>query len=89
MTKTELIEEMAERCSLSKADAERALNAFMDIIKDTLRREGKLALAGFGTFVVSERKAREGRNPQTGEPIQIPAGKGVRFRPGKGLKDSL
>jgi DNA-binding protein HU-beta len=89
MTKTELIEEMAERCSLSKADAERALNAFMDITKDTLRREGKLALAGFGTFVVSERKAREGRNPQTGEPIQIPAGKGVRFRPGKGLKDSL
>ncbi|MFO7737086.1 MAG: HU family DNA-binding protein [Desulfatiglandaceae bacterium] len=89
MTKAEFVEEMAERCNLSKADAERALNSFMDITKDTLRKEGKLALAGFGSFLVTERKARQGRNPQTGEPIQIPAGKGIRFRAGKGLKDSL
>jgi DNA-binding protein HU-beta len=89
MTKAELVEEIAERCNLSKADAERALNSFIDITKDTLRNEGKLALAGFGSFVVTERKARQGRNPQTGEPIQIAASKGVRFRAGKGLKESL
>ena len=89
MTKAELVEKIAESCDLNKADAERALNSFIDITKDTLRNEGKLALAGFGSFVVSERKARQGRNPQTGETIHIPASKTVRFRAGKGLKESL
>jgi DNA-binding protein HU-beta len=89
MTKAELITGIAEQTGLTKADAERALNAFFDLSKSAIKNEGKLPLAGFGTFVVAERKARTGRNPQTGAPIQIKASKAVRFRPGKELKGSL
>lgn len=89
MTKAEIVAEIAEKNKLSKADAERILNSLVDIAVGTLRREGRFALAGFGSFVVSERKAREGRNPQTGEPIHIPASRTVRFRAGKALKESL
>ena len=89
MTKAELIAGMAKETGLTKADSERALNAFLDIGKASIKKEGRLPLAGFGTFVVVSRKARTGRNPQTGAPIQIKASKIVRFRPGKELKESL
>ena len=89
MTKAELIAEIAKKSKLSKADAERALNAFIDTTKKILKKEGKLVLTGLGSFVVSKRKARKGRNPQTGEPINIKASKVVRFRAGKALKGSL
>jgi len=89
MTKAELIAGIAKQTGLTKADAERALNAFLDLGKVAITKEGRLPLAGFGTFVVVDRKARTGRNPQTGSAIQIKASKVVRFRPGKELKDSL
>jgi DNA-binding protein HU-beta len=89
MTKADLVSAIAKQTKLSKADAERALNAFVDVAKKTLKKEGRLALAGFGTFVVAKRKARTGRNPQTGEPIKIKAGKVVRFKAGKALKGKI
>ncbi len=89
MTKSDVISEIANKSNLTKADAEKALNSFVEITKDTLKKEGKLALAGFGSFIVSERKERQGRNPQTGETMTIKASKTVRFRAGKALKESL
>jgi len=89
MTKGEMITGMAKSTGLTKADSERALNSFLDIAKTTIKNSGRLPLAGFGTFVVVDRKARTGRNPQTGQPIQIKASKIVRFRPGKELKESV
>jgi DNA-binding protein HU-beta len=89
MTKAELIAGIAKQTGLTKADAERALNAFFDLSKSAIKKEGKLPLAGFGTFVVVERRARTGRNPQTGAPLKIKASKAVRFRPGKELKETL
>ena len=89
MTKAELVGEIAQKSNLSKADAEKALNSFIDVAKKTLKKEGKLALSGFGSFEVTKRKARKGRNPQTGEVINIKAGKAVRFRAGKALKESV
>jgi DNA-binding protein HU-beta len=89
MTKAELISAIAKNTGLTKADSERSLNSFLATAKNTIKEEGKLPLAGFGTFVVVNRKARTGRNPQTGAPIQIKASKVVRFRPGKELKESL
>ena len=89
MTKAELIAGIAKSTGLTKADSERALNAFVNLAKGAIKREGRLPLAGFGTFVVGNRKARTGRNPQTGAPIQVSASRVVRFRPGKELKGSL
>jgi DNA-binding protein HU-beta len=89
MTKAELVAEIAKKSELSKADTEKAINAFVDVAKKTLKKEGRLALAGFGTFVVSKRKARKGRNPRTGETIKIKAGKVVRFKAGKAMKEKL
>ncbi len=89
MTKAELVSEIAKITNLTKADTERTLNAFIEVAKKTLKKEGKLALTGFGSFMVSKRKARKGRNPQTGEEIKIKAGKTVRFRPAKALKESI
>lgn len=89
MTKAELIAGIAKSTGLTKADSERALNAFLTIAKSTIRRDGRLPLAGFGTFVVVNRKARTGRNPQTGQPIHIRATRVVRFRTGKELKGSV
>lgn len=89
MTKSDIIAEIANKSNLTKADAEKALNSFVEITKDTLKKEGRLALAGFGSFIVSERKERQGRNPQTGEIMTIKASKTVRFRAGKALKESL
>ena len=89
MTKAELIAEMAKKSGLTKADSENALNSFIDVAKKNLKKEGKLALAGFGSFAVTKRKARKGRNPQTGEPMKIKASKTVKFRAGKALKEKI
>jgi DNA-binding protein HU-beta len=87
MTKAELIANVATDAKIKKADAEKAINSLIKSVSKTLKSDGRLALAGFGTFVVSSRKAREGRNPQTGKPIKIPATKVVKFKPGKQLKE--
>ena len=89
MTKADLIVKIAEKAGLTKANAERALNAFLDSVEASLVSEGKLTLTGFGTFAVETRKARKGRNPRTGEEITIPASQVVKFRPGKLLKDAV
>jgi len=89
MTKADLVSKIAEKASLTKSDSEKALNAFLDSVQDTLVKEGKLTLTGFGTFAVENRKARNGRNPRTGEEIKIPACKVVKFRPGKVLKETV
>jgi DNA-binding protein HU-beta len=87
MTKAELIAQVAGEAQIRKVDAEKAINSVIKTISATLKKKGRLALAGFGTFAVAQRKAREGRNPQTGKPIKIPATKVVKFKPGKQLKD--
>jgi DNA-binding protein HU-beta len=89
MTKADLVAKIADKANLTKANAERALNAFLDTVESTLVSDGKLTLTGFGTFSVEERKSRTGRNPQTGEKINIPATKVVKFKPGKLLKDAV
>ena len=89
MNKTELIEHIAENADLSKAAAARALDATLDAVKRTLKKGGAVSLVGFGTFAVSKRAARTGRNPQTGATIKIKAAKVPKFRPGKALKDAL
>ena len=89
MTKTDIIAGIAKETGLTKADSERALNAFLALAKAAIGREGRFPLAGFGTFVVVNRKARAGRNPQTGQPIQIKASKAIRFRPGKELSEGI
>lgn len=89
MTKADLVVKIAEKANLTKANAERALNAFLDSVEQTLVKDGKLTLTGFGTFAVETRKERKGRNPQTGAEITIPASKVVKFRPGKLLKDAI
>ncbi len=89
MTKADLVSKIAEKAGLTKTDSEKALNAFLKSVQDTLVSEGKLTLTGFGTFAVEQRKARNGRNPRTGAEIKIPACKVVKFRPGKILKDSV
>lgn len=89
MNKTDLIEVIAETAELSKAAAGRVLDAVIDAITDSLGKGKPVALVGFGTFVVSKRKQRTGRNPQTGETITIPAAKVPRFRAGKNLKDRV
>ena len=80
---------MAEEAGLSKKDAEKALKAFTDVVEAELKNGGKVQLVGFGTFEVSERSAREGRNPQSGKPMKIAASKAPKFKAGKALKDSL
>ena len=89
MNKTELIAAMAEQAGISKKDAEKALKAFTDVVAEELKNGGKVQLVGFGTFEVSERAAREGRNPATLQPITIPASKAPKFKAGKALKDMM
>ncbi len=89
MNKTELIAAMAEQAEISKKDADKALKAFTDVVADELKKGGKVQLVGFGTFEVSERAAREGRNPQTGKTMKIAASKAPKFKAGKALKDML
>ena len=87
MNKTELIAAMAEQTELSKKDAEAALKAFIDVVSEELKKGEKVQLVGFGTFEVSERAAREGRNPAMGETMTIAASKSPKFKAGKALKD--
>ena len=89
MNKAELITAMSEKAELSKKDAEKALKAFTDVVAEELKKGEKIQLVGFGTFEVSERAAREGRNPQTGAAMPIPASKAPRFKAGKKLKDAI
>lgn len=89
MNKAELVENMAERAGISKADAKRALDAFIDTTTEALKKDDRVALVGFGSFSVSERSARKGRNPQTGKEITIKAKKVVKFKPGAELSDKV
>ena len=89
MNKTELVAAMAERAEISKKDAEAALKAFTDVVAEELKKCEKIQLVGFGTFEVSERAARTGRNPQTGAEMEIPASKAPKFKAGKALKDMV
>ena len=89
MNKTELIAAIAEQAEISKKDAEKALKAFVDVVTEQLKEGEKVQLVGFGTFEVSERAAREGRNPQTGQTMKIAACKAPEFKAGKALKDAV
>lgn len=87
MNKTELIAAVAAKTELTKKDTEKVLKAFTDVVADELKKGEKVQLVGFGTFEVSERAAREGRNPATGESMVIKASKAPKFKAGKALKD--
>ena len=89
MNKTELIAAVAEKAEISKKDAEKAVKAFTDAVAEELAKGGKVQLVGFGNFEVSERPAREGRNPRTGETMTIAASKTPKFKAGKALKDAV
>jgi DNA-binding protein HU-beta len=89
MTKQELIGVMADEAAITKAAAAMALEAFITTVGKELKKNGKLGLVGFGKFSVTKRKAREGRNPQTGKTIKIPAKKVVKFKAGKDLADKV
>jgi DNA-binding protein HU-beta len=89
VTKADLVNSIAEKAGLSKADAEKALKAFTDAVTDAMKAGEKVSLVGFGTFSVGQRAARTGQNPQTGAKINIPAAKVPKFKAGKALKDSI
>lgn len=89
MNKAELIEAIAESADISKAAATRAVDTFIDKISETLKKGDQVTLVGFGTFQVKTRAARTGRNPRTGETINIPASKNPTFKAGKALKDAV
>ena len=89
MTKAELIAAVASKSGLTKAAAEAAVSAITESITDSLSDGDKVTLVGFGSFATSQRQARTGRNPKTGQPIKIPASKGVRFTPGAALKKAI
>ena len=89
MNKTELVAAMADQTGLTKKDVEAVLKAFTDVVSGELKKGGKVQLVGFGTFEVGERAAREGRNPQSGEPMKIAASKAPKFKAGKALKDMV
>ena len=89
MNKTELVAAIAEQAELSKKDAEKALKAFTDVVEAELKKGEKVQLVGFGTFEVSAKEAREGRNPRDGKPMMIAASKSPKFKAGKALKDAL
>ena len=89
MKKSEMIEVLSSKTGLSKADAEKMFNATFDLFKEELAKGNKVSVAGFGTSKISERAAREGRNPQTGETIQIAASKSVSFKAGTELKSKV
>ena len=89
MNKAELVAAMAEKAGVSKKDAEASLKAFTGVVAEELKKGEKIQLVGFGTFEVSERAARTGRNPQTGAEMTIAASKAPKFKAGKALKDSL
>ncbi|MCR5594554.1 MAG: HU family DNA-binding protein [Lachnospiraceae bacterium] len=87
MNKTELVDAIAKQAGLSKKDSEAAVKAFTDVVSKALKKGDKVQLVGFGTFEVTKRAAREGRNPQTGATMKIKASKAPKFKAGKALKD--
>ena len=87
MTKADLVAQIAARANMTKAAAERSLNAMLDSIQEMLAEDGKLTLTGFGTFAAETRQERQGRNPRTGAPVRIPARRAVRFRPSRTIED--
>lgn len=89
MNKTELVAAIADKTELSKKDSEKALKAFIDVVGEELKKGEKIQLVGFGTFEVTERAARTGKNPQTGEPMTISACNAPKFKAGKALKDAV
>lgn len=89
MNKSELVDSIAEKSGLNKTQASEALNAMMESVGEALENNESISLVGFGTFSVKDRKARTGRNPKTGEELQIPASRVPHFKAGKGLKDRL
>ena len=89
MNKAELITAVAENADMTKKDAEKVIKAFIDVVTAEMKKGEKVQLVGFGTFEVSERAAREGRNPQTGKAMPIPASKAPKFKAGKALKDEV
>ncbi len=89
MTKAEFVAKVTEKTGSTKADAEKAVNAFLETVTDALKASEKVVFTGFGSFEVTERAAKEGRNPQTGETIHIKATKAPKFKAGKGLKDAV
>ncbi len=89
MNKSELIDAVASKSGLTKADSERAVKALVDTVTGALKKGDQVTMIGFGTFLVRERKARQGRNPRTGETIQIKAANNPAFKAGKALKDAV
>ncbi len=89
MNKTELVAAIADKAKLSKKDAEATVNAFAEVVTKELKKGGKVQLVGFGTFEVTKRSARTGRNPQTGATMKIAASKAPKFKAGKAFKDAL
>jgi DNA-binding protein HU-beta len=89
MNKADVINAVADKADISKADAARAVDAFFEVVGKALKKKDKVSLVGFGTFLVRERAARSGRNPKTGAAIKIKASKTPSFKAGKGLKDLL
>ena len=89
MNKTELVAAIAEKTQLTKKDSEMALKAFVNVVSEELKKGEKIQLVGFGTFEVSDRAARTGKNPQTGNAIDIPASKAPKFKAGKALKETI
>ena len=89
MNKSELIDHIAHQADISKAAATRALDAIVGGVKSTLKKSGSVTIVGFGTFAVTKRAARTGRNPRTGAAIKIKAAKVPKFKPGKALRDAL
>ncbi len=89
MNKTELVAAIAEKAELTKKDSEKALSAFIEVVNEELAKGEKVQLVGFGTFSVTDRPARQGRNPSTGDTIQIAASRAPKFKAGKALKDSV
>ena len=89
MNRNELVDTVSSKTEMKKSDASKAVDAVFDAIADALKGGDEVRLVGFGTFSVASRAASEGRNPRTGEKIQIAASKQAKFKPGKGLRDSL
>ena len=89
MNKTELIAAVAEKAGLTKKDVEKTITATLETVKEVVAKGDKVQVVGFGTFEVSERAARTGRNPQTGAEMKIPASKAPKFKAGKALKDAI
>ena len=89
MNRSQLVDKIAEKAELTKKDADKFLSAYIETVTEALQQDDKVALVGFGTFEVSKRAAREGRNPQTGKTMKIAACKAPKFKAGKALKDAI